>query len=133
MVSPGGYMGSSYVHYGLGNFVFYNFNGPTAQTGVLRLTLQGGEILEDEWLPGRIEGGVPILFEDEQAIAEGVAGSRATENSAAGSTRPLNRANRLSDPAEEDPDQLSRGTAPACTAVPRPPGRAARKKNTESR
>lgn len=73
VVSPGGYMGSSYVHYGLGNFVFYNFNGPTAETGVLRLTLQGGEILEDEWLPGRIEGGVPILFEDEQAIAEGVA------------------------------------------------------------
>ena len=73
VVSPGGYMGDAYVHYGLGNFVFYNFNGPTAETGVLRLTLQGDEIIDDEWLPGQIQGGIPILHEDESAVAQGVA------------------------------------------------------------
>lgn len=72
VVSPGGYMGDSYVHYGLGNFVFYNFSGPTAETGVLRLTLQGDQILDDEWLPGQIQGGVPILHEG-AAAEQGVA------------------------------------------------------------
>ncbi len=67
VLSPGGYLDGAYVHYGLGNFVFYNFSGPTAETGVLQLTLQEGEVLEDEWLPGRIRGGVPILYEGEQA------------------------------------------------------------------
>ncbi|MEY9214180.1 CapA family protein [Thermobifida halotolerans] len=73
VVSPGGYMGDAYVHYGLGNFVFYNFSGPTAETGVLRLTLQGDKILDDEWLPGQIQGGIPILHEDESAVSQGVA------------------------------------------------------------
>ncbi|GLU47243.1 CapA family protein [Nocardiopsis ansamitocini] len=72
VVSPGGYMGDSYVHYGLGNFVFYNFDGPTAETGVLRLTLEGDRIIEDEWLPGQIEGGVPILS-DGPAAERGLA------------------------------------------------------------
>ncbi|GAA3729227.1 poly-gamma-glutamate synthesis protein (capsule biosynthesis protein) [Spinactinospora alkalitolerans] len=67
VLSPGGYMGDAYVHYGLGNFAFYNFDGPTAETGVLELTMQGGEVLEDEWLPGRIQGGVPVMYEGEAA------------------------------------------------------------------
>lgn len=67
VLSPGGYTDGAYVHYGLGNFVFYNFNGPTAETGVLRLTLQEGEVLDDEWLPGQIRGGIPTLYEGEQA------------------------------------------------------------------
>ncbi|TDQ55331.1 CapA family protein [Actinorugispora endophytica] len=72
VVGPGGYMGGSYVHYGLGNFVFYNFDGPTAETGVLRLTLQGDEVLDSEWLPGEIQGGVPVLHEGD-AAEQGVA------------------------------------------------------------
>ncbi|GAA3731014.1 CapA family protein [Salinactinospora qingdaonensis] len=63
VLSPGGYLGDSYVHYGLGNFAFYNFSGPTAETGVLRLTMRGEEIVKDEWLPGQIQGGVPVLYE----------------------------------------------------------------------
>lgn len=67
VLSPGGYYGDAYVHFGLGNFVFYNFSGPTAETGVLQLTMLGDEVLEDEWLPGQIEGGIPILYEGEAA------------------------------------------------------------------
>ncbi|MUL42456.1 CapA family protein [Streptomonospora sp. PA3] len=63
VLSPGGYLGDSYVHYGLGNFAFYNYSGPTAETGVLSLTFQNGEVVEDEWQPGRIQGGVPVLYE----------------------------------------------------------------------
>ncbi|ASU81929.1 poly-gamma-glutamate biosynthesis protein [Nocardiopsis gilva YIM 90087] len=63
VLSPGGYVGNAYVHYGLGNFVFYNFSGPTAESGVLTLTMQDGAVLNDDWLPARIEGGVPIPYE----------------------------------------------------------------------
>lgn len=67
VLSPGGYLGDAYVHYGLGNFVFYNYSGPTAETGVLTLTIQEGEVLDDVWLPARIQGGVPIPYEGEAA------------------------------------------------------------------
>ncbi|WP_052810086.1 CapA family protein [Streptomonospora alba] len=63
VLSPGGYLGDSYVHYGLGNFAFYNYSGPTAETGVLNLTFQDGEVVDDEWKPGQIQGGVPVLYE----------------------------------------------------------------------
>src|SRR5690606_5853757 len=56
----GGYLGRAYVHYGLGNFAFYNWGPKTGMTGVLTLTINGRRILKDEWTPARIEGGVPI-------------------------------------------------------------------------
>ncbi|MBB6174132.1 poly-gamma-glutamate synthesis protein (capsule biosynthesis protein) [Nocardiopsis mwathae] len=67
VLAPGGYLGDAYVHYGLGNFAFYNFSGPTAESGVLTLTLHDGAVLDDEWLPARIEGGVPIPYEGDSA------------------------------------------------------------------
>ena len=56
----GGYLGSAYVHYGMGNFQFYSAGGATAETGVLRLTALGREITEPRWFPGVISGGVPV-------------------------------------------------------------------------
>ncbi|WP_061253891.1 CapA family protein [Microtetraspora glauca] len=56
----GGYSGRSYVHYGLGNFVFYNWGPETGKTGVLTLTINGRKVLKDRWTPARINGGVPI-------------------------------------------------------------------------
>ena len=67
VLSPGGYAPGGYVHYGLGNFVFYNHNGPTAQSGVLTLTLQDGEVIGDDWAPARLEGGIPIPYEGDAA------------------------------------------------------------------
>ncbi|MEV2279033.1 CapA family protein [Nocardiopsis sp. NPDC049922] len=63
VLSPGGFVGDSYVHYGLGNFVFYNFDGPTAESGVLTLTFDDGRVTESDWAPARIEGGVPVPYE----------------------------------------------------------------------
>ncbi len=55
----GGYLGSTYVDYGLGNFDFYvSGKGPTAETGVLLLTAKGRHISSPRWVPGRIVNGV---------------------------------------------------------------------------
>lgn len=67
VLSPGGYQRGAYVHYGLSNFVFYNFSGATAETGVLTLTFDQGDVTEADWAPARIQGGVPVPHEGESA------------------------------------------------------------------
>ena len=47
----GGWLAGAYVHYGLGNFVWYSVSHAT-ETGVLRLTVQRGEVAKTEFLPG---------------------------------------------------------------------------------
>ena len=56
----GGYLRGAYVDYGLGNFVFYARGGPTAQSGVLLLTLRGRAVTTSRWVPAVISGGIPI-------------------------------------------------------------------------
>jgi Bacterial capsule synthesis protein PGA_cap len=56
----GGYLRGAYVHYGLGNFVFYSRGGVTAQSGVLLLTTRGRAITDSRWVPATISGGIPI-------------------------------------------------------------------------
>lgn len=55
-----GFIGNSYVSYGLGNFVFYNWGPETGRTGVLTLTIDGRKVIKDRWTPATIQGGVPI-------------------------------------------------------------------------
>lgn len=66
----GGYKGSTYVHYGLGNFGFGENSAAGARTGVLTMTIDGGRVVADEWTPGRISGGVPHPLVGEEAVAE---------------------------------------------------------------
>jgi capsule synthesis protein PGA_cap len=56
----GGYLRGAYVHYGLGNFVFYSGGGVTAQSGVLLLTMRGRAVTASRWVPAAISGGIPI-------------------------------------------------------------------------
>jgi hypothetical protein len=56
----GGFLRGAYVHYGLGNFVFYSRGGVTAQTGVLLLTMRGRAVTKVRWAPAVISGGIPI-------------------------------------------------------------------------
>jgi poly-gamma-glutamate capsule biosynthesis protein CapA/YwtB (metallophosphatase superfamily) len=56
----GGYSGNAYIHYGLGNFAFYNSGPETGRTGVLTLQINGRKVLKDTWTPARINGGIPI-------------------------------------------------------------------------
>jgi poly-gamma-glutamate capsule biosynthesis protein CapA/YwtB (metallophosphatase superfamily) len=56
----GGYLRGAYIHYGLGNFVFYSRGGVTAQSGVLLLTLRGRAVTKAQWVPAVISGGIPL-------------------------------------------------------------------------
>ena len=68
-----GMLDDTYVSYGLGNFHWYN--GSRSATGVLRLTVRGGEVVRDRWVPGEIgaAGGAPTAL-------TGGAGERAVES-----------------------------------------------------
>lgn len=43
----------SYVNYGLGNFVWYHDLAP--ETGVLRLSVEDGRVVDDEWVPALVQ------------------------------------------------------------------------------
>jgi len=55
----GGLRDGAYVHYGLGNFLFGSAVGPSAESGVLRLTLTGRRLDAAEWVPVHLRAGVP--------------------------------------------------------------------------
>ena len=59
--------GSAYVSYGLGNFYWYH--GRESETGVLKLTVQGDEVIGDEWVPARFRpsGGAPRPLDGDAA------------------------------------------------------------------
>jgi poly-gamma-glutamate synthesis protein (capsule biosynthesis protein) len=54
----GGRFNTSFVDYGLGNFVFYNETGEYGRTGVLTVTATGRDIDAYQWTPARIRSGV---------------------------------------------------------------------------
>ncbi len=64
-----GMHGSAYVSYGLGNFYWYH--GREAETGVLKLSVQGDQVVGDEWVPARIPraGGDPRPLSGTRAAA----------------------------------------------------------------
>lgn len=63
VVLGGGYLGSSYVDFGLGNFQFYVSNdSPTSETGVLVLTVDGRSVTNPRWVPGQIVNGLPTAL-----------------------------------------------------------------------
>jgi Bacterial capsule synthesis protein PGA_cap len=69
----GGYLGSAYVDYGLGNFAFYNTPAPTNQSGSLVITATGRHIDSVTWRPALIEGELPVPL-------AGAAATEAQEN-----------------------------------------------------
>lgn len=69
-VQAGGYLDGRYVHYGLGNFVFYSYAGDSAQSGVLLLKVEGRKVTKAVWKPARISGGLPILMKGQAAKNE---------------------------------------------------------------
>ena len=66
-VQGGGFKGRSYVHYGLGNFVF---NAPSPSgfgSGVLFLTIDGRDVQSESWVPARLKDGVATKLEGSEA------------------------------------------------------------------
>lgn len=58
-VQAAGRLGTAFVAFGLGNFVWYNEAGDSGATGVLRVTATGRDIDGYTWTPARIRNGVP--------------------------------------------------------------------------
>jgi poly-gamma-glutamate synthesis protein (capsule biosynthesis protein) len=65
----GGYLGSAYVDYGLGNFAFYNTPPPTDQSGSLVITATGRHIDGVTWRPALIEDELPVPLSGAAATA----------------------------------------------------------------
>lgn len=63
-----GLLGRTYVHYGLGNFVWPNqTNEATTTTGVLTLTMKGSTTVAERWSPARIRSdGLPHFAEGDK-------------------------------------------------------------------
>ncbi len=55
----GGYLGSAYVDYGLGNFAFYDYNPPETDSGSLIISVEGRHIKDVTFRPATIVAGVP--------------------------------------------------------------------------
>jgi poly-gamma-glutamate synthesis protein (capsule biosynthesis protein) len=82
----GGYLGSAYVDYGLGNFAFYNDPPPTDQSGSLVVTVTGRHIDGVTWRPALIEDDLPQPLtgaEATQAVAQWNAARACTDATAA--------------------------------------------------
>lgn len=63
-----GWLGDTYVSYGLANFVWYHDHQP--ETGVLRLRIEDGRVVGDDWVPARImPDGRPVALSDAEAAA----------------------------------------------------------------
>jgi poly-gamma-glutamate capsule biosynthesis protein CapA/YwtB (metallophosphatase superfamily) len=73
-----GWLGRTYVHYGLGNFLWYSTSHST-DSGVLRLTVRGRDVVRNEFLAARVsETGQPVLVSGTAArtIRDKVAAAR---------------------------------------------------------
>ncbi len=55
----GGYLGTAYVDYGLGNFAFYDNTAPETDSGSLLVTAIGRHIVSATWRPATIVDGLP--------------------------------------------------------------------------
>jgi hypothetical protein len=66
-----GWLGDTYVNFGLGNFLWYHDHQP--ESGVLTVRVENGEVVGDSWIPARIgtEGRPTPLLGDEASTAIG--------------------------------------------------------------
>jgi poly-gamma-glutamate synthesis protein (capsule biosynthesis protein) len=74
-----GWLGGTYVHYGLGNFLWYG-NSHSTDSGVLRLTVRGRQVVKNEFLPATVSStGQPVLVSGaaEKRIRDKLASVRA--------------------------------------------------------
>jgi poly-gamma-glutamate synthesis protein (capsule biosynthesis protein) len=65
----GGYLGSAYVDYGLGNFAFYDNAPPETSSGSLILTVVGRHVKAAEFRPATILAGLPQPLTGQPATA----------------------------------------------------------------
>lgn len=64
-----GYLGRTYVAYGLGNLAFYAKEPPRTSSGALHVTITGRRVDRAVWKPALIADGAPIPLEGDQRAA----------------------------------------------------------------
>lgn len=67
-IQGGGLKGGAVVHYGLGNLVFSDDRGARGDSGVLLVTVRGGEIEGHRWVPARLRAGVANRLSGKDAV-----------------------------------------------------------------
>jgi poly-gamma-glutamate capsule biosynthesis protein CapA/YwtB (metallophosphatase superfamily) len=75
VLQPGGRVAGAYVHYGLGNFVFYARTPQTRQTGVLTVDVGARGVRDARWTPATIRSGVPVADRAASAPVDGADGA----------------------------------------------------------
>ena len=65
-----GHLGTAFVAYGLGNFVYFREDGESGRSGVLQLTVTGREVDKYSWVPTRITHGIPVPLTGAAAAAD---------------------------------------------------------------
>jgi poly-gamma-glutamate capsule biosynthesis protein CapA/YwtB (metallophosphatase superfamily) len=90
VLQPGGRVAGAYVHYGLGNFVFYARTPQTRQTGVLTVDVGARGVRDARWTAATIRSGVPVADRADPAPVDGTDGvdeGTAPESGRAGGCR----------------------------------------------
>lgn len=64
VLQPDATVGDAYVHYGLGNFVWYSSGGAGARTGVVTVTVDHDGVVATRWHPATITDGRPELDQE---------------------------------------------------------------------
>ena len=65
-----GRMGTAFVAYGLGNFVYFREDGESGRSGVLLVTATGRTVDKYSWVPARITHGLPVPQTGDAANAD---------------------------------------------------------------
>jgi poly-gamma-glutamate capsule biosynthesis protein CapA/YwtB (metallophosphatase superfamily) len=115
----GGYLGSAYVDYGLGNFAFYDDTAPETSSGALVLTAVGRHITEATFRPATILAGLPQPLTGSPATAA-VANwnqARSCTNLAAAPSRSMASLAGETVPFVAPPTTTTTTTAPATTTT----------------
>lgn len=68
-VGPGGYLGDTVVHYGLGNLVFYASDGPATISGALAVTIDPDGTTSITWRPAVLRAGVATALDGAERSA----------------------------------------------------------------
>jgi len=65
-----GHFGTSFIAYGLGNFVYWREDGENGQSGVLLVSACGRGVARYSWAPARIHHGIPVPENGKGAVAD---------------------------------------------------------------
>ncbi len=118
----GGYLGSAYVDYGLGNFAFYDDTAPETDSGSLIITAEGRHVTGAVWRPANILDGLPQPLSGSAAATalQSWNAARGCTNLSVGPATSLATVHAETVPFVAPPATTTTTTAPATTTTGAP-------------